>query len=76
MKPRSIGLLNFDQFEFNPNIHAAIRAAGYSHPTPIQKQAIPLVLQGRDVLGLAKRRLLSCLYCSSWQTAHIEKCES
>jgi ATP-dependent RNA helicase RhlE len=54
MKPRSIGLLNFDQFEFNPNIHAAIRAAGYSHPTPIQKQAIPLVLQGRDVLGLAQ----------------------
>ena len=47
-------MLNFDQFEFNPNIHAAIRAAGYSHPTPIQKQAIPLVLQGRDVLGLAQ----------------------
>jgi ATP-dependent RNA helicase RhlE len=46
--------LNFDQFSFNPNINAAIRAAGYSHPTPIQKQAIPLVLQGRDVLGLAQ----------------------
>jgi ATP-dependent RNA helicase RhlE len=47
-------LLNFDQFSFNPHINAAIRAAGYSHPTPIQKQAIPLVLQGRDVLGLAQ----------------------
>jgi ATP-dependent RNA helicase RhlE len=46
--------LNFDQFSFNPHINAAIRAAGYSHPTPIQKQAIPLVLQGRDVLGLAQ----------------------
>jgi ATP-dependent RNA helicase RhlE len=52
--PRSIRLLNFDQFAFNPNINAAIRAAGYSHPTPIQKQAIPLVLQGRDVMGLAQ----------------------
>jgi len=46
--------LNFDQFEFNSNINAAIRAAGFSRPTPIQKQAIPLVLQGRDLLGLAQ----------------------
>jgi ATP-dependent RNA helicase RhlE len=46
--------LNFDQFAFNPTINGAIRAAGYSHPTPIQKQAIPLVLRGRDVLGVAQ----------------------
>jgi ATP-dependent RNA helicase RhlE len=46
--------LNFDQFEFNPNINAAIRAAGFTRPTPIQKEAIPLVLQGRDLLGLAQ----------------------
>jgi ATP-dependent RNA helicase RhlE len=46
--------LNFDQFGFDPNINAAISAAGYSHPTPIQTKAIPLVLQGRDVLGLAQ----------------------
>jgi ATP-dependent RNA helicase RhlE len=46
--------LNFDQFSLNPNINAAILAAGYSHPTPIQKKAIPLVLQGRDLLGLAQ----------------------
>jgi ATP-dependent RNA helicase RhlE len=46
--------LNFDQFSFNPHINAAILAAGYSHPTPIQKRAIPLVLQGRDLLGLAQ----------------------
>ena len=46
--------MNFDQFAFNPNINAAILAAGYSHPTPIQKQAIPLVLQGRDIIGLAQ----------------------
>lgn len=47
-------MLNFDQFAFNPKIQAAIRAAGYSQPTPIQEQAIPLVLEGRDVLGLAQ----------------------
>jgi ATP-dependent RNA helicase RhlE len=46
--------LNFDQFALNPNISAAIQAAGYFHPTPIQKKAIPLILQGHDLLGLAQ----------------------
>jgi ATP-dependent RNA helicase RhlE len=46
--------LNFDQFAFNPTINGAIRAAGYSHPTPIQTKAIPLVLRGCDVLGVAQ----------------------
>ncbi len=46
--------MNFDQFAFNPAINVAIRAAGYSQPTPIQKQAIPLVLRGCDVLGVAQ----------------------
>ncbi len=46
--------MSFEQFSFNPDINAAIRTAGYSHPTPIQNQAIPLVLAGRDLLGLAQ----------------------
>jgi len=37
-----------------PRIGAGIKAAGYSTPTPIQQQAIPVVLKGRDVLGLAQ----------------------
>ena len=32
----------------------AVRDAGYTEPTPIQQQAIPLVLKGRDVIGLAQ----------------------
>jgi superfamily II DNA/RNA helicase len=32
----------------------AISEKGYIHPTPIQEQAIPVVLQGRDVLGVAQ----------------------
>ena len=46
--------MNFEQFSFNKNINIAIHAAGYSCPTPIQEKAIPLILQGRDVLGLAQ----------------------
>jgi len=32
----------------------AVRDAGYSEPTPIQSKAIPLILRGRDVMGLAQ----------------------
>jgi ATP-dependent RNA helicase RhlE len=46
--------LNFKDFSFDPRISAGIRTAGYTKPTPIQEQAIPVVLQGRDVLGIAQ----------------------
>lgn len=46
--------MNFDHFSLDPCIHAGIEAAGYVTPTPIQQQAIPIVLEGRDVLGLAQ----------------------
>ena len=32
----------------------AIKVAGYSEPTPIQEQTIPLALEGRDILGMAQ----------------------
>ena len=32
----------------------AVTEAGYETPTPIQKQAVPVVLQGRDVMGIAQ----------------------
>jgi len=44
----------FDQFSFDPRINAGIKIAGYTKPTPIQQQAIPVVLKRRDVLGLAQ----------------------
>ena len=46
--------MNFKQFSFDPRISAGIVAMGYTTPTPIQQQAIPVVLKGRDVLGLAQ----------------------
>ena len=46
--------MNFDQLSLDPRLVSATRTAGYTTPTPIQEQAIPLVLQGRDVLGLAQ----------------------
>ncbi len=46
--------MNFEQFPFDPRIRAGIKAAGFITPTPIQQQAIPAVLEGRDVLGVAQ----------------------
>jgi ATP-dependent RNA helicase RhlE len=46
--------MNFEQFSLDPRIGAGVKAAGYTTPTPIQHQAIPVVLDGRDVLGLAQ----------------------
>ena len=46
--------MNFEQFSFDPRIRAGIKAAGYTTPTPIQQQAIPAVLKGHDVLGIAQ----------------------
>jgi ATP-dependent RNA helicase RhlE len=46
--------MSFDTFHFNPHINAGIKALGFTTPTPIQQQAIPKVMEGRDVLGLAQ----------------------
>jgi ATP-dependent RNA helicase RhlE len=46
--------MNFQAFEFHPNIAAGVLTAGYITPTPIQAQAIPRVMEGRDVMGLAQ----------------------
>lgn len=46
--------MNFEQFSLDPRLEAGIKAVGYTEPTPIQQQAVLVVLQGRDVLGLAQ----------------------
>jgi len=46
--------VNFNSFALNPRIQAGISSAGYITPTPIQQQAIPPILAGKDVLGLAQ----------------------
>ena len=46
--------MRFEQFSLDRCIIAGVKQAGYTTPTPIQQQAIPVVLEGRDVLGLAQ----------------------
>jgi len=46
--------MDFQSFNFQPQIMSGIKAAGYLSPTPIQQQAMPSVLNGSDVMGLAQ----------------------
>ena len=46
--------MDFEQFSFDPRIRAGIKAAGFTTPTLIQQQALPAVLKGHDVLGVAQ----------------------
>ena len=46
--------MNFEQFNFHPVIAEAIRNCGYTVPTAIQSEAIPALLEGKDLLGLAQ----------------------
>ena len=46
--------MTFDHFAFHPAVAAGITAAGYTRPTPIQSDAIPPVMKGCDVMGLAQ----------------------
>ncbi len=46
--------MSFEQFSLDPRINAGIKAMGYITPTPIQQQAIPVVMKGHDMLGIAQ----------------------
>ncbi|WP_242927445.1 DEAD/DEAH box helicase [Pontibacter vulgaris] len=46
--------MTFQDLHLIPPILEALKAEGYSEPTPIQAQAIPLILQKRDLIGCAQ----------------------
>src|SRR5512143_1108619 len=46
--------MEFSNFDLHTNVAAGVKAIGYLRPTPIQEQAIPPVLEGHDVMGLAQ----------------------
>ena len=46
--------MSFNKFKFHPQINDGISACGYTIPTPIQEKAIPPILDGRDIFGLAQ----------------------
>ncbi|MEZ5998696.1 MAG: DEAD/DEAH box helicase, partial [Hyphomonas sp.] len=47
-------MTKFSDLGLNPLLLKAIAETGYETPTPIQAQAIPLLLQDKDLLGIAQ----------------------
>ncbi|SEH22215.1 ATP-dependent RNA helicase RhlE [Rhizobium sp. NFR12] len=55
MAPRKVfDLTNFESLGVSKQIVATLTELGFETPTPIQAQAIPLLLEGRDLIGLAQ----------------------
>jgi len=46
--------MQFEDLNLVPELLSALAACGYTHPTPIQEQAIPHLLGGRDLIGSAQ----------------------
>ncbi|AZG75866.1 DEAD/DEAH box helicase [Methylocystis rosea] len=46
--------MTFEELGLSQKVLAAVQTSGYTTPTPIQAQAIPPALQGRDILGIAQ----------------------
>ena len=46
--------MTFDDLGLAPELLRAVHEEGYTDPTPVQAQAIPLVMQGRDLLAAAQ----------------------
>lgn len=46
--------MKFDEFGFDPRLLEGIDAIGYQAATPIQEMAIPLIMQGKDLIGSAQ----------------------
>ena len=45
---------SFEDFDLSRDVMAAVRQMGYTTPTPVQAQAIPLILEGHDVIASAQ----------------------
>src|SRR6056297_949380 len=54
LSPRKDNMTTFKDLGLDPKLLAAVEAAGFKTPSPIQAEAIPHALEGRDVLGLAQ----------------------
>jgi len=46
--------MNFEIFKLDSKITAGVQAMGYTSPTPVQLEAIPPILKGKDLMGLAQ----------------------
>lgn len=46
--------MNFEAFNFTPELQEGLDSMGFSKPTPIQEQTIPVILQNKDIIACAQ----------------------
>ena len=46
--------MSFENLGLRPEILTGVKFQGYIEPTPIQRKAIPVIIQGRDILAGAQ----------------------
>lgn len=46
--------VRFEEFDFDPDVQDGLESMGYKEPTPIQAQAIPVILEGKDLIACAQ----------------------
>jgi len=51
----------FEDLNLNKPLLQALNDLEYTNPTPIQEKVFPLIMDGRDVLGIAKQALVKHL---------------
>lgn len=72
--------MKFTDLDLNADILDALQDLGYESPTPIQHQAIPAAIEGRDVLGTAQTgadgKIIAFLHPKATGGSLIELCQS
>ena len=81
--------MRFEDLNFSQEILKGIKAMGFEEMSPIQSQAIPVLLEGKDVIGQAQQereklhplgfqywrgRTLLISHCKLWCYAQQENC--
>ena len=46
--------MDFSSFQFHESLAESLAASGYQKPTPIQEKAIPVILEGKDIIASAQ----------------------
>ena len=47
-------MINFSQYNLNETLNKSLKNINFTTPTPIQEKSIPIILEGRDILGSAQ----------------------
>ena len=53
-KKKKVGGGAFEAFNLSPNVFKAVKQKGYNLPTPIQRRSIPAVLEGHNIIAMAR----------------------